>query len=138
MAFKAYDGGTDAIDMAVRGSRREKSVYTFGLVGRVLWTIGSLAVLYFLLSPIVRLVRGGLINAGIGAMVPLFLGVAGTILLLWVWPRFLRDTWQPASISGDELIELRAQVRREAEFQKWVPAESDEVPILARTGPTRW
>lgn len=137
-AFKAYLDATDATDMAVRGSRREKSVYTYGLLGRVLWTLGSLVVLYLLLSPIVHIVRGGLINAGIGAMVPLFLGVAGFILLIWVWPRFIRDTWQPASVAGDELIELRDQTRREAELQMRAEAQSDAVPLSRRTAPSRW
>ena len=114
--------------MAVRGSRLGKSVYTYGPVGRVLWTLASLAVLSLLLSPLVRLVRGGLINAGIGAIMPLFLGVAGVILLVWVWPRFVRDIWQPASVEGDELSELRMPV----------PAPDDAEPLSQRSAPTRW
>ena len=127
-AFKTYDAATDATDMAVRGSRREKSVYTYGLLGRVLWTLGGQIVLYLLLSPVVRLLRGGLINAGIGAMAPLFFGVAGVVLLVWVFPRFIRDTWQPASVAGDEPVELPQSI----------PAESDAVPISERTAPIRW
>ena len=126
--FKAHIREPDATDMAVRGSRREKSVYTFGLVGRVLWTLGGLTVLYLLLSPLVRLLRGGLINAGMGAMVPLFLAVAGVILLVWVFPRFIRDTWQPASVAGDELTESPTIA----------PAQSDAVPLSERSAPTRW
>jgi len=124
--------------MAVRGSRREKSVYTYGLLGRVLWSVGSLLVLYLLLSPLVRLVRGGLVNAGIGAMAPLFFGVAGVILLIWVFPRFIRDTWQPASVAGNELTELSETARREVELQRAAVAHGDEVPLSQRPGPTRW
>lgn len=124
--------------MAVRGSRREKSVYTFGPVGRLLWTLVGLAVLYLLLSPLVRLIRGGLINASIGAIVPLFLAVAGVILLVWVWPRFMRDVWRPASLAGDELTELRDQTRRESELRKDIPAQCDAGSLSQRTAPTRW
>jgi hypothetical protein len=124
--------------MAVRGSRREKSVYTFGLMGRVLWTLGGLTVLYFLLSPLVRILRGGPINAGIGALAPLFFAVGGVILLIWVWPRFIRDVWRPASVAGDELTELREQTRRETELRKCTPAPSDAEPLSQRTAPTRW
>lgn len=123
--------------MAVRGSRLAKSVYTFGPLGRVLWTLGGLTVLYLLLSPIVRLLRGGLINAGLGAVVPLFLAVAGVILLVWIFPRFIRDVWQPAPLGGDELTELRAEMRREAELQKSMPTQSDGGPSQ-RTAPARW
>jgi len=117
--------------MAVRGSRLKKSVYTYGPVGRVLWTLASLTVLYLLLSPLVRLVRGGLINAGIGAMVPLLFVVAGVIVLFWVWPRFVRDVWQPASVAGDEPAEL-ARLRTPA------PPPSDAELLSQRSAPTRW
>jgi hypothetical protein len=130
--------GTDATRMGVRGSRRQKSVTTFGLVGRVLWTTGGLTVLYLLLSPIVHLLRGGLINAGIGAIVPLFLAVAGVILLVWVWPRFVRDVWQPASLPGDELTDLRDQARLESALRKRAETQSDRQPLSERTAPTRW
>ena len=115
--------------MAVRGSRLEKSVYTYGPVGRVLWTLASLGILYLLLAPLVRLVRGGLIYAGIGAMVPLFFGVAGVILLFWVWPRFVRDVWQPASVAGDELP---------AELRTPAPMPDVVKPLSERSAPTRW
>ncbi|HEU5033891.1 MAG TPA: hypothetical protein VFT62_03930 [Mycobacteriales bacterium] len=124
--------------MAVRGTRLEKSVYTFGPVGRILWTLGGLAVLFLLLAPIVRILRGGLINAGLGALVPLFLAVAGAILLIWIFPRYIRDVWQPASVAGDELTELRDQMRREAELQNRIPPESDGANISQRTAPPRW
>lgn len=124
--------------MGMRGSRREKSVYTFGLTGRILWTLGGLAVLYFLLSPLVRILRGGLISAGISALAPLFFAVAGVILLIWVWPRFIRDVWRPASVAGDELTELREQMRREAELQKRTATDSNPEPLTQRSAPTRW
>jgi hypothetical protein len=121
----------------VRGSRREKSVYTFGPVGRVLWTLAGLAVLYLLFSPLVRILRGGLINAGIGALGPLFLAIGGVILLVWVWPRFIRDVWQPASVGG-ELAVLRDQTRRESELLKSAPAQSEATPLSQRKALTRW
>lgn len=124
--------------MAVRGSRLERSVYTFGPVGRVLWTLGGLAVLYFLLSPLVRILHGGLINAGITALVPLFLAVAGVILLVWVWPRFIRDVWQPASVAGHELTELRDRTRREIQLQSRAAAEDAAPSLTQREAPTRW
>jgi hypothetical protein len=124
--------------MAVRGSRWEKSVYTYGLLGRVLWTLAGLGVLYLLLSPLIRILRGGLVNAGIGAVVPLFFGVAGAILLVWVWPRFFRDVWQPASAAGHELTELRDRTSREAVVRERTTAHSDAQPLSQRTGPTRW
>jgi hypothetical protein len=124
--------------MAVRGSRREKSVYTFGLPGRVLWTLGGLTVLYFLLSPLARILCGGFINAGIGALAPLFFAEAGVILLIWLWPRYIRDVWRPASLAGDELTELRDQTRREAELRKCPPEQSNAQPLSQRTPPTRW
>ena len=124
--------------MAVRGSRREKSVYTFGLAGRVLWTLGSLTVLYFMLSPMVRILRGGLINAGTSVIVPIFFAVGGMILLFWVLPRFMRDVWQPASIAGDEQSELRDRLRRESESQESTPPQSDTELLSQRSAPTRW
>jgi alpha-beta hydrolase superfamily lysophospholipase len=124
--------------MGVRGSRREKSVYTFGLLGRILWTLGGLTVLYFLLSPLARILRGGLINAGINALAPLFFAVAGIILLIWIAPRYIRDLWRPAPIAGDELTELRDRTRREAESQQRAPAPTDAEPVSQRMGPARW
>src|SRR4051794_32249611 len=124
--------------MAVRGSRRAKSVYTFGLVGRVLWTLGGVALLYLLLSPMVKILRGGLINAGLTAFVPLFLAVAGVVLLVWVAPRFVRDTWQPASVAGDELTLLRDQTRREADVRRATQHQGDAEPLSQRTAPPRW
>ena len=124
--------------MGVRGSRRQKSVYTYGLVGRVLWTVGGVAILYLLLSPLVNIVRGGLINAGIGALVPLFLAVAGVIVLVWIWPRFIRDVWQPASVAGNELTELRDRMRREAELRERATQQGEEGSLSQRTGPSRW
>lgn len=124
--------------MATRGSRRGKSVYTFGLVGRIGWTLAGLLVLYLLLSPLVHLLRGGLINSGLDALAPLFLAVAGVILLIWIAPRFLRDVWQPASVAGDEQTELRDQLRREAEVAERAAAQSDVEPLSQRTAPTRW
>lgn len=115
--------------MAARGSRLEKSVYTFGPVGRVLWTLGSVVVLYLLFSPLVHLLRAGLINADIGAIVPLFKAVAGVVLLVWIWPRYLRDLWRPASVAGDELTDLRDQC---------APEQSDVLPLSQRSAPTRW
>lgn len=123
--------------MAIRGSRLEKSVYTFGPLGRVLWTLGGLTVLYLLLSPIVRLLRAGLINAGLGAVVSLFLAVAGLILLVWIFPRFIRDVSQPASLAGNELTELRDEMRRDAELQMNMPTQSDG-GLSQRTAPSRW
>ena len=124
--------------MAARGSRLEKSVYTFGPVGRVLWTLGGLTVLYLLFSPLVHALRAGLINSGIGVVVPLFKAVAGVILLIWIWPRYLRYVWRPASIAGNELTQLRDQMRREAALQART-AEQSEAPLLPeRSGPTRW
>jgi hypothetical protein len=130
--------GTDAPCMGVRGSRREKSVVTFGPVGRVLWTLGGLTVLYLLLSPMVRLLRGGLTNAGIGAITPVFLAVAGVILLIWVWPRYIRDIWRPASLAGDEQTELQDEMRRESELRKRAETQSDAEPLWKRTAPPRW
>ena len=124
--------------MAVRGSRREKSVYTFGLAGRVLWTLAGVCVLYFLLWPMVRILRGGLINAGIGVLGPVFFAVAGVILLVWVWPRFIRDVWKPASVAGDELTELRHQTRREAQVRERIPEQSEADMLSQRMGPARW
>lgn len=124
--------------MAAQGPRWKKSVYTYGPIGRALWTLGGLAVLYFLLSPLVHILRGGLIHAGLGALVPLFLAVGGVTLLVWVWPRFVRDVWKPASIAGDELTDLHEQTRREAALRRCTPTESDPPSPSQRTGPTRW
>ena len=124
--------------MAVRGSRREKSVYTFGLVGRVTWTLAGLGVLYLLLWPLVKILRGGLINAGLGALAPLFFAVAGVILSVWIGPRFIRDVWKSASVAGDELTELRDRTRRETQLQARVSEESEAESISLRMGPARW
>ena len=126
--------------MGVRGSRHEKSVYTFGPVGRVLWTVGSLILLYLLLWPLVslKLLRAGLINAGPAVIAPLFFAVAGVILLVWIWPRFLRDVWRPASIAGDGLTETHDQTHRESELQNCSTEQSDDLPIAQRSAPTRW
>jgi hypothetical protein len=104
----------------------------------VLWTVAGLAVLYLLLSPLVHILRGGLINAGISALAPLFFAVAGVILLVWVGPRFFRDVWKPASAAGDELTELRDQTRRESELRKGNQARSDVELLSQRKAPTRW
>jgi hypothetical protein len=91
-----------------------------------------------LLSPLVNILRGGLINAGIGALVPLFLAIGWMILMVWVWPGFIRDVWQPASIAGDDLTELRDQTRRESELRKCNPAQSDAGLLSQRMTPARW
>jgi Zn-dependent protease with chaperone function len=124
--------------MAVRGSRLQKSVYTYGLAGRVLWTLASVTVLYLLLAPLVRLLRAGLINAGTGAIAPLFLGVAGVILMVWLWPRFIRDVWQPASVAGDELTDRGDHSRRELESLTHAGTETEAEPLSQRSAPTRW
>ena len=124
--------------MGVRGTRCEKSVYTFGPIGRVLWTLAGLIVLYLLLWPLVRILRGGLLSAGLGALAPLFFGVAGVIVSIWIGPRFVRDVWRPASVAGDELTELRAQMRREAQLRERSTATTDPEPPSQRTGPPRW
>jgi len=86
----------------------------------------------------VRILRGGLINVGIGALAPLFFAVAGVILLIWVWPRVIRDAWRPASVAGDELTELRSQMRRESELKNRTAGDSNSEPLTQRTAPTRW
>ena len=124
--------------MSVRGSRRQKSVVTFGPVGRVLWTLGGVGALYVFLAPLVRILRGGLVNAGLAALPVLFFAVAGVILLVWVGPRFFRDVWRPASLTGDELTDLRDRTRRESELREHTPAPLDVEPLSRRTAPPRW
>lgn len=95
-------------------------------------------VLYLLFSPLVHLLRAGLINAGITAIVPLFKAVAGVVLLVWIWPRYLRDLWRPASIASHELTELQEQTRRESALQNRSPEQNDVLPLAQRSAPTRW
>jgi hypothetical protein len=77
-----------------RGNRRQRSVTTFGPVGRLLATGAVLLVLaWFLLF-------GG------------FFGVAGAVIWVgWVMPRALRDVWRRAELPSTDLTRLRDEAR---------------------------
>ena len=106
--------------MSEAGNRWQRSVLTFGPVGRVVCTLFLMGVLaWFLLY-------GGLF------------GIAGAVVWIgWVLPRALRDTWRRAALPPTELTLLRDETaRRNAEQARQRPTHPafDE----EATRPTRW
>jgi hypothetical protein len=104
--------------MSERGTRLERSVVTFGPLGRMVATGVVLAPLWFFYS-----------GAGV-------LGLAGIVVWIgWVLPIALRDVWRPALLPSTDLTRLRDAARREAEHQR----RQEERPTAPRPAPpTRW
>jgi hypothetical protein len=106
--------------LSERGNRLQGSVLTFGPVGRILCTVGVLAVLAWFL------VFGGLF------------GVVGAVVWSgWVLPRALRDTWRRAALPSTDLTRCRDEAARQlAEQQR--PRTSNPAFDPEAPRPTRW
>lgn len=106
--------------MSERGTRFERSVLTFGPVGRVLLTLGLVAVLaWFVLF------------AGL-------FGLVGAVVWIgWVMPMALRDIWRPAALPATDLTRLRDEVAHELEQQQRPRADHPAFD-QDRPPPSRW
>lgn len=106
--------------MAERGTRFQRSVVTFGPVGRVVATVLAVAPLWWLVF-----------GAGV-------LGIVGAAMwLFFVLPRALADIWRPALLPTTDLTRLRDAAHREAELQRGAGLGPDGV-VPRPDPPRRW
>jgi len=105
--------------MVERGTRFERSVLTFGPLGRVVATVVVLLPLAWF------------------ALYANMWGMVGVPLyLIWVVPRALRDVWRPAALPATELTRLRDEMQVAAD----VAARYADRPVAdpENPGQPRW
>jgi len=103
------------------GSRFERSVLTFGPLGRTIATLLVLLVLAWFVM------FGGAFGLVIGAVV--WLG--------WVMPRALRDIWRRAALPSTDLTQLRDETARQLALEQR-PQVAHPVFDQEQPPPGRW